>query len=157
MRRPTLTAALAVLLLAGPAAAGEKAKGEPKPDTQKVDISSVALPVIWRGKLVNYIFVQLRVDLTPRADPTKLRDKEPYLRDALVRLGHARPLYKDWDFVELDTPALDRAFLPEAVRILGPGQVKGLTVVSQTPKVRSGLPRPPPPASPPAGDAPPPV
>lgn len=155
--RSAPAAALAVLLLAGPALAGEKAKGEPKPDTQKVDISSVALPVIWRGKLVNYIFAQVRVDLTPHADPNRLRDKEPYLRDALVRLGHAKPLYRDWDFIELDTPALTRAFLPEAARILGPGQVKGLTVVSQTPKVRSGLPRPPSPAGPPAGDAPPPV
>ena len=160
MRRLTLFAVLSVLACGGPTFAGEKAKeghGEPKPDTQKVDISSVALPVIWRGRLINYIFTQVRVELTPHADPNRLRDKEPYLRDALVRAGHATPLYREWDFVELDTPALKRAFLPEAKRILGPDQVKDLTIVSQTPKVRSGLPRPPTPAAPPAGDAPPPV
>ena len=164
MRRSALfaapLAAIAVLALTGSAVAGEKAKeggGGSKPDMQKVDISSVALPIVWRGRLLNYVFAQVRIDLTPRADPTKLREKEPYLRDALVRAGHATPLHRDWDFVELDVPTLKRVFLPQVERILGPGQVAGLTVVSQTPKVRSGLPQPPKPAGAPPADAPPPV
>lgn len=156
--RPAVLPAVLAVLLAGPAVASEKSKaGEAKPDAQKVDISSVALPIVWRGRLVNYVFTQVRVDLNPHADPTKLREKEPYLRDALVRAGHATPLYKEWNFTELDTAALKRVFLPQAERILGPGQVAGLTVVSQTPKTHSGLPTPPRAAPAPRIDAPPPV
>ena len=45
--------------------------------------------VVVNGQLVNYIFVNVRVNLTSRADVTKLREaKEPFFRDALVRDAH---------------------------------------------------------------------
>jgi hypothetical protein len=140
MRRRDL--ALLPLLLALPAmSAGAE---EPKVDTgQYVDISPVALPVAVNNKLINYVFVSVRVNLTNGADAIKLRDKEPFLRDALVRSGHRSPFTLATDYTRLDEGRLKAALWPDAVSILGRGNVVGIVVTSQTPKQRTGIPRPP--------------
>ena len=138
----------------GAAWAGEAKK--PAEDQQYVDIATVALPIVWQGRLVNYVFTDVRVDLTPHADAMKLRAKEPFLRDALVRAGHARPFVRPWDFTHVDDKALAQALRPAAERILGPGAVKGVEVKQQTARQQTGLPqKPKPEASAPAEAAPP--
>ena len=129
----------------GQAQAAAKAAGaETETDGgQYVDISPVAMPVIYQRQLVNYVFVAVRINLTPNANATPLREKEPYFRDALVKLGHRRPFTRLDDFTTLDVPALRAAMTAEAVRIAGPRQVANVQVMSQTAKRRSGLPRPP--------------
>ena len=141
MRR--LASAAAVLAaLSTPALAGE-GKGSTPPPEHYVDVSTVALPIVWRGQVVNYVFTNVRVNLQPRADATKLKEREPYLRDALVRAGHRAPFVRPWDFTHVDDRALAAALRPEADRILGAGQVVSVVVTQQTPKQTSGLPKPP--------------
>lgn len=88
MRRRTfmrsLVLGLPLALGAGAALAQSKDGG------QYVDLSPVPLPIVVNGRLVNYVFVYMRINLTPAADTPHWRDKEPYFRDALVRSRTAR-------------------------------------------------------------------
>ena len=45
------------------------------------------MPIVVDGQLVNYVFVYVRINLKSGADVTKMREKEPFFRDALVRDG----------------------------------------------------------------------
>jgi flagellar basal body-associated protein FliL len=110
---------------------------------QYVDLASVALPIVYEGRLLNYVFATVRINLAKNADVTALREREPYFRDALIRLAHRRPFTRLDDFTALDEAALRAAFAIEAARIAGPGKVTGIQVTNQAPKLRAGLPRPP--------------
>ncbi|NBU29386.1 MAG: hypothetical protein EBS42_14595 [Caulobacteraceae bacterium] len=138
-------ACLALLMaLAVPAEALAAAGPEKKAvAAQYVDISPVALPVIVRGRIINYIFLMVRINLSPTADATKLRTKEPYFRDALVRAAHRTPFTDPKSYVQLDEARLKAALLKEAGAIGGARNIVSITVTSQTPKQRSNLPRPP--------------
>lgn len=140
MRLPLILFAALSFALASPAGAAEK-KEEPAP--LYVDISPVALPVVYQGKLLNYVFVNVRVLLTKKADPMAVRTKEPFFRDALVRAGHRKPFTRLDDFTKIDEAALKAVLTPEVSRLAGPGLVSGVQVMVQTPKRRTGLPVPP--------------
>ena len=86
------------------------------------------------GRLVNYVFAQVRLNLRPGANPVQLRTKEPYFRDALVRAAHRAPFVVAGDPNKLDAGALQRTMLAEAAKIAGPGVVISVQLVSQQPK-----------------------
>ncbi|HYE44349.1 MAG TPA: hypothetical protein VEA44_01110 [Caulobacter sp.] len=134
--------ALAPALMAATAAQAAKPAVQ-EATGQYVDLSPVALPVVVGGKLVNYVFVSVRLNLSPSADAAKLRAKEPYFRDALVRAGHRTPFTNPRTYLELDTAKLRASLLREAGAIAGAKNFTSVTVSSQTPKQRTGLPRPP--------------
>ncbi|MFI4973992.1 MAG: hypothetical protein ACHP84_05590 [Caulobacterales bacterium] len=136
MRRRDLILALALVTVATRASAATQAAG------QYVDLSPVALPVVVDGRLINYVFVSLRVNLTPGANAPHLREKEPYFRDALVRAGHRTPFTDPSDYTKLDDRRLCAAMLQAASVIAGPGMVASVIVTSETPKLRGGLPKP---------------
>jgi hypothetical protein len=138
--RRTLIAAFLAALAAGPALANEG--GKPSEAGQYVDLAPVALPVVVDGRLVNYVFVYVRVNLTSGANSPKLREREPYFRDALVRAGHRTPFTRYDDYTILDVAKLKAAMFSASVAIAGPGAVKSIEVTSQTPKRRTGLPKP---------------
>ena len=135
--------ALAAGLNAGGAA---RAAEEKKELPHSVDLAPVGLPIVWDGRLVNYVFVTVKLPLAPRVDAAKARAREPFFRDALVRAAHRTPFVKPWDFTHVDRAALTRAMMGEAARLEGPGAVLGVEIVTEEPQRRSGLPqRPPPP------------
>jgi hypothetical protein len=127
-----LLLALAVLLSASSALADEKKKKEEV--GQNVSISPVSLPIVVDGKLINYIFVTVRLDLAPNANASKLREKEPYFRDALVRAGHRTPFTLPSDLTKIDEAKLKAAMMREATAIAGPGAVRSVTLINQAPK-----------------------
>lgn len=138
MRRRDLFAfTLVAASSAAAARASEKAKQEPV--GQYVDLSPTALPVIENGRLRNYVFVSIRVVLTPRADPVRLKTKEPYFRDALVRAAHRTPFTVAGDLTRLDEARLKASLARDAAAIAGPGLVQAVEVLSQTPRRRTGL------------------
>jgi hypothetical protein len=141
MDRRALIAALP-LLAAVPAMASEDKKAEPKDVGQYVDLASVALPIVVSGQLVNYVFVSIRVVLTSQANAGKLRTREPFFRNALVKAGHRTPFTNDADYTTIDAAKLQAVMLREAKAIGGPENVKAITILSQTPKQRVGLPKP---------------
>jgi hypothetical protein len=138
MLRRSLLATLSLTFLAGAASAQTKAA-----TGQYVDLSPVAMPIVINGHLINYVFVYLRVNLTPSADALHLRDKEPYFRDALVRMGHRTPFTLRTDYTRLDEARLKATFLPAASAIAGPGAVSSIEILpGGGPMRRTGLPKP---------------
>jgi len=136
IRRP-LILLLALSLLAGAAQAAEK----PKAVGQYVDLQPVALPIVVDGRLVNYVFVYVRVNLKASADVTKVRDKEPMFRDALVRDGHRTPFVLPSDWQKVDEARLIAA-LTRDTNAIAPGAVASVTLISQTPQKHVMPPRP---------------
>ena len=135
MRHTALIAAILAALAivsapAGPAATAEPGKGAVS--DQSVVLATVALPLVADGQVANYIFVSVKLLLTPQADSFALRDKEPYFRDALVRAAHRMPFVRPGDFNLLDEGKLKAAMYREAVAIAGPGKIKSVAVLSQT-------------------------
>lgn len=128
-----LVLALAGLLAAATGANAADTKGKEEVQ-QYVAISPVAIPIIAEGKVVNYVFVNVRVDLTNRADATKLREREPYFRDALVRAAHRTPFTDAKDYTKVDEAKLKAAVLRDAQTIAGVQAIRGVTITSQAPK-----------------------
>ena len=127
--------ALALSVTSTPAAAAEKA--EDKGDVgQYVDLQPVGLPIVSNGRLVNYVFVYVRVNLTSAANVSRLREKEPFFRDALVRAAHRTPFNPPSDLGKIDAPRLIATLSREAAIITGPGQIRSVVVTSQTPRRR---------------------
>lgn len=142
MIRRALIVALLAAATTRPALAGKTE--EPSKDApvgQYVDISPVAVPILAEGQLVNYVFVTMRVNLTPSANASKWRGKEPFFRDALARLGSRGSFGDLKDYASVDAPRLTAAFQREAVTIAGK-DVKNVVITAQTAKQRRGLPKP---------------
>jgi hypothetical protein len=139
MLRPLL-AALALLLI--PAAAAASGGKQPKQDVgQYVDMQPMGMPIVVQGRLVNYVFVYVRLNLTSSANATRLREKEPFFRDALVRAGHRTPFVLASDYEKVDETRLAATMLREAVAIAGPGQIRSAVITSQTPQRHVPQPR----------------
>lgn len=138
MFRRALIAAALVLTLAGTAQAAGK---EPVQVGQYVDLQPVGLPVVVRGQLLNYVFVYVRLNLAANTDVAHLRDKEPYFRDALVRLAHRTPFTVLTDYNRIDEARLTAALMREASAIAGPDEIRSVVVSSQAPQHRIPTPR----------------
>ena len=115
---------------------------KPKAVGQYVDLQPVAMPIIVSGQLVNYVFVYVRINLTGGADVIKLRTKEPFFRDALVREAHRTPFVVPGDWQKVDEAKLIAAMTREAKVIAGPDNVASVVVTSQAPQRRVMPPRP---------------
>lgn len=142
MDRRRLLALLPFALAGSPAFASGGGE-EKKADNQFVNLSPVALPVVVDRRVINYVFTQVRVNLTPSADAAKWRAKEPYFRDAIVRAGHRTPFTLATDYTRIDEARVKAVMMREAVAITGPRVVASISILGQTPKQRSRLPRPP--------------
>jgi hypothetical protein len=140
MRKRLLILAAPLLLLAGGAHAGEDKA--PKEVGQYVDLQPVAMPIVVDRQLVNYVFVYVRVNLKSGVDVTKIRDKEPFFRDALVRGAHRTPFIVPGDWQKIDEAKLVASMTRDAAAITGPGIVASVVVTSQSPQKRAMPPRP---------------
>jgi hypothetical protein len=137
MRRRALLLSLPLIAIAGSTLAQTKTAG------QFVDMAPVALPVVVDGRLVNYVFVDIRINLTSSADMTKLRDMEPYFRDALVRIGHRTPFTRYDDYTRLDEARLKASLFQQATAIGGAGAIASIEILpGGGPMRRTGLPKP---------------
>jgi hypothetical protein len=135
MRRRALIASLPLLLVAGAATADA-------PAGQFVDLAPVAMPIVAGGRLVNYVFVYVRINLTSGANLAEWRDREPYFRDALVKLGHRTPFVVPGDYARIDEARLRAALFQAASAITGPGQVASVEILpGGGPMRRTGLPQ----------------
>ena len=128
-----LATALILVLASSPAFAAGAPKAK-EDSGQYVAVSPVGLPVVAGGKVVNYIFVTVRIDLSPSANAAKLREREPYFRDALVRAGNRTPFTLASDYTKIDEAKLIATLTRDAAAIAGPGVVRGVKVLSQAPK-----------------------
>lgn len=140
MLRRAVIPALAALA-AAPAFAAEGGKSDKGDIGQYVDLQAVGLPIVVDRQLVNYVFVYVRINLTSNANVSRLREKEPYFRDALVRAGHRTPFTLANNLGAVDVPRLTAALTREATAIAGPGQIRSVVVTSQAARRRARMPR----------------
>lgn len=137
MLRRALVLSLPLTLAAGAALADGSSNHEAG---QYVDLAQVALPIVADGRLVNYFFVYVRINLTPGADLAKWRDREPFFRDALVLIAHRTPFVVPGDYTRIDEPRLKAALFQAASAITGPGQVASVEILpGGGPMRRTGL------------------
>ena len=142
-RAPLIALGLILAIPAAGIAAEHGGKDEKAEVGQYVDISPVALPIVYQGRLINYVFVYVRLNLASNANAIALREKEPYFRDALVRVGHRTPFTRLDNFTVIDEPKLKAAIGAAAAQIVGPKVITSVVITSQSPKKQSGLPKPP--------------
>lgn len=109
---------------------------------QYVDLQPVALPIVADGRLVNYVFVYVRLNLASSANAQRLREKEPYFRDALVRAAHRTPFNKPDDYQTVDVPMLSASMMRDAAAIAGAGAVRSVAITSQAPRAHIRPPKP---------------
>lgn len=134
---------LTVMSLSAPALASEAKKPAAAAEGgQFIDLVPLALPIIADGQIKNYIFLRVRVNLTKSADAPKMRDKEPYLRDALIRSGYRSPFTRSDSYLKVDEAKLSAALAKDATQILGPGKVASVQVMTQDPQRMTGIARP---------------
>ena len=138
---PALTALLAVSLALPSLRAYAAETKDAKPVTRDVDVAPVGLPIVWRGRLINYVFVKLKLTAGDKADLVAMRRKEPYFRDALVRAAARTPFVKSWDFTHVDEAAVARTMMAECARLVGSGQIVKVLVAKSTPQRTTGLPK----------------
>jgi hypothetical protein len=110
-----------------PVLAAEKAGG-----SQTVALEAVALPIIIDGRLLNYVFCSIRLDLYPNVDGAKVHAKEEFFRDDLVRVGHRTPFVRKDDYNKVDEARVRAEILRVAPSLVGPGVVKSAAIVKQT-------------------------
>lgn len=131
-----------MLLVASLSATSAQAAKEPasKPVQPYVDIQTIGLPAVVQGRLVNYIFTDIRLNIGPGVDASRIQQQEPFLRDTLVRTSGHTPFNLPGDGLRLDEARLKAAVLSEARTRFGPGKVVGVVIRSQTPQRRTGVP-----------------
>lgn len=122
-----------LIAMAGPSG------GDSPPAAPTLNLAALGLPVIADGRVRNYVFVNIRLHLAAGADPVRVRAKEPYFRDALVRAGHRTPFTVADDWTVLDGDAIVRSVMAAAPGLAGAGVVRRVEVVSQTPQRRTGV------------------
>jgi len=135
-----LTACL--LACAGAARAGE-GETAAKPKEPAVTMAPVGLPVVAGGRVVNYVFVTVKLNLSPKADIAAVQEKEPFVRDALVRAGGRTPFVRPDSYMALDETRIRAAAMRAAAAVAGPGAVVSAEVVRQQAQHYAGLPTPP--------------
>lgn len=141
MLRRQILSALPLAFVAGAASANAPPKSEAA--GQYIDLSPIALPIVLDNRLINYVFVHVRINLSPAADAPRLREREPWFRDALVRAGHRTPFTLATDYTVIDEARMKATLMREAALITPARNLLSVTLISQTPKQRNGLPRPP--------------
>lgn len=131
MRKILTLLVLSASLLATPSLAEEKpaAKAEPM-----IQLAPVALPITQDGRIVNYVFLSIKVMLSPKADMFKLVNQEPYYRDALVRAAHRQNMGKPGDPNRVDEAVVKATLKREAASFMDARLITGIQVVRQDPK-----------------------
>jgi flagellar basal body-associated protein FliL len=143
MRRILIAAAALALTVAGAASGAGASEPEKKSVGDSfIDISPIPMPIIVEGRLINYVLVHVRLNVNPNLDAAKLRDKEPYLRDALVRSAHRSPLTDKTDYYRVDEALLKAAIARDVAPLIGARNITSVQITKQMSSQRTGLPTP---------------
>ena len=131
IRRAFAAALIASTLLAGHGAARAQPAANAEADTSRaMEAAYIAVPVVRDGRLVNYLFVTVRVDIAPNVDLWRTRERAHFLRDALLRAAHRTPLADAAHADQLNRPVALAAFRTAAQQALGAGAVRGVTIAA---------------------------
>lgn len=137
----TLSSLILGLLLAVAPVQLTMAADKEAPRPQTIALEAVALPVIVNGQLLNYVFCSISLVLAPNADGAKVRAKEQYFRDDLVRTGHRQPFTRPDDYTKVDEAKVRAEILRFAPTVVGRGVVQSAVITKQTSQKMITVPR----------------
>jgi hypothetical protein len=130
LRRRTLL--LAAGLTAGALASPEPALAQPAAPAPSgprvIEMSQVAMPVTRDGRLLTYLFVTVRVDVAEAVDIWVTRERNHFLRDAVVRAAYRQPMANPDRLGELIEPIATNTFRAAVVEALGARAVRAVTI-----------------------------
>lgn len=104
----------------------EHARVEDSPSL--IDMPIIVAPIVVDGRLVNYAFVSLRLDIADGRDPWKVREKTTYLRDAMIRAAHSEPLNDPDNPSQINREKAARVWMAAANRVLGDEAVREVRI-----------------------------
>lgn len=107
-----------------------------------VTMTGLGLPIVVEDRVINHIFVELKLHLKPGHPLEQVRAKDAAMRDELVRAGHATPFVLPTNYNRINEQALARSLMQIASREVGRGVVTRVEVVRQTPRMRVRNPAP---------------
>lgn len=134
--------ALSLPLSVAPIAAMAAPETSAPPKEAWVTMTGVGLPIIVDGRVINHVFVELKLYLKAGHPLEQVRAKDAHMRDALVRAGHANPFVLADNWNRVDERALAAAVMRIATQQLGSGIVTRIELVRQTPRRRVRNPAP---------------
>ncbi len=101
-----------------------------------VQLAAVAVPVIVDGQIVNYMHLSVKVNLVSALNESKLREREPYFRDALIRAAYKTSFAVPGHPDQLDEPRFKAAMMTVFTQVAGANTIKSIEVISKTPPKR---------------------
>ena len=113
----------------------EPAKG-PTEANLRLDISGLGLPVLKDGRVVNYVFVRVRINLNPGIDRPDIEAGEPFVRERMLRAAYRAPLNSGADVMALDPQKLEAQTLSAARAVYGTTRVRSVEIRDQKPQKR---------------------
>lgn len=114
-----------------------KAAEEAAPDAPATyDLTVMGLPVVVNDRIRNYIFVRLKLHLAAGHDPMSLREKDPHIRDSVIRMAHRQPFTIEGEANRLNGAAIAGHAMAAAIRLCGRGVVTRVETVDQQPQRR---------------------
>ncbi len=124
-----------VLLLAcaasAPAAFANEAKASAEGESARaMDVLNLVTPVVRDGRLVNYLFLNVRLQLSPSVDLWRTREKGHFLRDALLKAVHRRSVAAADRDDQIDPVAAQALILTVARQTLGANAIRSVEILS---------------------------
>jgi hypothetical protein len=134
-----LLSALAIPVFAASAAEEKKEAAKPEAgkegDAQKgkpgtnVDMPFLMAPMTnANGKLAGYAYLSTRLTAASEANALLVREKLPFIQDAMVRDVNAAAITTSDDLEKVDIAGVERRLLADASKVMGAGKVKVLTI-----------------------------
>ena len=109
--------------------ANEEKSGEAE-SARAMDVLNLVAPVVRNGRLVNYLFINARIQLAPGVDVWRTREKGHFLRDALVRAVHRQSIAAV-DRDDQINPVVTQALISTVARqTLGANAVRSVEIIN---------------------------
>jgi len=132
----TLGLGLHVLAPAVAQAKAEKPAEGPTEADLRLDLSGLGLPVLKDGRVMNYVFVRVRINFNPGIARLDIEAGEPLVRDVMVKAAYRSPLNSGTDLMALDPKKLEAQTLGAARAVYGATRVRSVEVRDQKPQKR---------------------
>lgn len=106
---------------------GDEAK-KGKPGTN-VDLPNMMAPLTnEEGKLIGYAYLSARLTASSEGITTAVREKLPFIQDAILRNVNADTISVPDDPEKVDLTGVEKRLLAEATKVMGAGKVKSITL-----------------------------
>lgn len=80
------------------------------------------------GKLIGYAYISTRLTAVSETYALSVRDKLPFIQDAMVRDVNAEAIASPDDPEKIDIVGVEKRLLADAVKVMGVGKVRLMTV-----------------------------